>query len=254
VRLKYNTFKEAKEMSQQNSPDNPTFCRHKRRHRHSFLEDLQKETSAAMIPLVDVGQRLRNLRVARGFSIRSLAEKSQLNVNTLSMIENGKTSPSVATLQQLAFALQTPITAFFETGAPENKIAYHKANQCPKTAFSHGTLEDLGAGMISHGIEPFLVELEPHAESGPDPIMHTGREFVFCLEGCMSYDIEDQTFLLEPGDSLLFEANLPHRWQNTGLIPSRSLMMLYPPDQYDHLTEQHFTSELPNFVRDEDDN
>jgi len=231
-------------MSGQNLPDDPTFCRHQRRHRRrSFLEELQKRTSANTIPLVDVGQRLRDLRAERGFSIRSLAEKSQLNVNTLSMIENSKTSPSVATLQQLAFALQIPITAFFETGAPKNKIAYHKANQRPKAAFAHGTLEDLGAGMISRGAEPFLVVLEPYAESGPNPITHTGREFVFCLEGRMTYTIEEQTFPLEPGDSLLFEAHLPHRWQNVGLIPSRSLLVFCPTDELDHPTEQHFMPE-----------
>ena len=236
-------------MSEQNSPADPTFCRHQRRHRRrSFLEELQKRTSASTIPLVDVGQRLRDLRAERGFSIRSLAEKSQLNVNTLSMIENSKTSPSVATLQQLAYALQIPITAFFEIEAPKNKIAYHKASQRPKAAFANGTLEDLGAGMISRGAEPFLVVLEPHSESGPNPITHTGREFVFCLEGWMAYTIDDQTFLLEPGDSLLFEAHLPHRWQNKGDALTRSLLVFWLTDEHDRPTEQHFTPELIHIV------
>lgn len=236
-------------MSEQNLPADPTFCRHKRRRRRrSFLEELQEKTSTSTIPLVDVGQRLRDLRAERGFSIRSLAGKSQLNVNTLSMIENSKTSPSVATLQQLAYALQIPITAFFEIGTPKNKIAYHKASQRPKAAFANGTLEDLGAGMVSRGVEPFLVALEPHAESGPNPITHTGREFIFCLEGWMAYTIEDQTFLLEPGDSLLFEAHLPHRWQNMGDTLTRSLLVFCPTDEHDRPTEQHFTPELTHIV------
>jgi DNA-binding XRE family transcriptional regulator len=58
---------------------------------------------------VNVGRGLRTLRTGRGLSIRALAEKSGLNVNTLSLIENGKTSPSVHTLQQLAQALEMPI-------------------------------------------------------------------------------------------------------------------------------------------------
>lgn len=215
----------------------------RKRRRRNFLETLQQSQAAGGAPLVNVGQRLRILRTAQGLSIRALAEKSQLNVNTLSMIENGKTSPSVATLQQLAFALDTPITAFFDSGIPKNKIAYHAASMRPKVAFAHGTLEDLGAGMISRGAEPFLVVLDPHAESGPDPIVHTGREFVFCLEGCLTYTIEDQVFQLEPGDSLLFEAHLPHRWQNLGATPSRSLLVLCPSDAQDRPTERHFTPE-----------
>lgn len=193
--------------------------------------------------MVDVGQRLRDIRNDHGLSIRALAEMSQLNVNTLSMIENGKTSPSVATLQQLAFALEIPIAAFFENGTPKNKIAYLKASQRSKAAFAHGTLEDLGAGMVSRGAEPFLVVLEPNAESGPNPIIHTGREFVFCLEGKLAYVIEDQEYILEPGDSLLFEAHLPHRWQNIGSTPTRSLLVLCPSDEHDHPTERHFTQE-----------
>jgi transcriptional regulator with XRE-family HTH domain len=215
--------------------------RHRRR--RNFLEALQQSQHAGTIPLVDVGQRLRSLRNEQGLSIRALAEKSQLNVNTLSMIENGKTSPSVATLQQLAFALETPIASFFENGAPKNKIAFHQADQRPTAAFAHGTLQDLGAGMASRGAEPFLVELGPQAESGADPIVHTGREFVFCLEGQLTYIIEDQEFVLNPGDSLLFEAHLPHRWHNEGSLPTRSLLVLCPSDELDRPTERHFIPE-----------
>jgi transcriptional regulator with XRE-family HTH domain len=221
-----------------NNPPNP-----RKRRRRNFLEALQQNQVNSAVPLVDVGQQLRTLRTSRGLSIRALAEKSQLNVNTLSMIENGKTSPSVATLQQLAIALETPITAFFESEGPKNKIAHQKASQRPKVAFAHGTMEDLGPGMITRGAEPFLVTLEPHADSGPNPIVHTGREFVYCLEGQLSYTIEDQEYLLVPGDSLLFEAHLPHRWQNVGATPSRSLLVLCPSDAQDRPTERHFSPE-----------
>jgi len=189
---------------------------------------------------VDVGRSLRAIRTGRGLSIRALAEQSGLNVNTLSLIENGKTSPSVSTLQQLAGALGVPIGAFFETNRPKSNISYLKAGQRPRGAFAHGTLEDLGAGLTLRGGQPFLVTLEPHADSGPAPIVHTGHEFVFCVAGSLSYTIEDRTYLLEPGDSLLFEAHLPHRWQNAGRTPSRSLLVLCPADEADRPTERHF--------------
>ncbi|MFO7583430.1 MAG: helix-turn-helix transcriptional regulator [Anaerolineales bacterium] len=59
---------------------------------------------------IDVGSRLRVIRTNQGLSIRALAERSGLNVNTLSLIENGKTSPSVSTLQALAQSLAVPIS------------------------------------------------------------------------------------------------------------------------------------------------
>jgi uncharacterized cupin superfamily protein/DNA-binding Xre family transcriptional regulator len=189
---------------------------------------------------IDVGRCLRELRLSRELSIRSLADQSGLNVNTLSLIENGKTSPSVSTLQQLASALGVPITAFFETDAPKNNLAYRKAGKGPRASFSHGTLEDLGVGLTLQGGRPFLVTLEPDADSGPTPIVHTGHEFVYCLEGHLSYTIEDRAYPLEPGDSLLFEAYLPHCWKNTGETPSRSLLVMCPTDDSDRPTERHF--------------
>jgi transcriptional regulator with XRE-family HTH domain len=189
---------------------------------------------------VNVGRRLRELRAEHDLSIRALAEKSGLAINTLSLIENAKTSPSVSTLQQIAAALDVQITAFFEDGTPPSSIAYVKANQRHSAKFAHGALEDLGAGLTSRAVEPFLVTLEPSTGSGANPIVHTGHEFVYCLTGRIVYTVEDRTFLLEPGDSLLFESHLPHRWHNADAGPSQALLVLYPADERDRPTERHF--------------
>lgn len=215
----------------------------RRRHRRDFLEALRQSQDAGRVPIIDVGQRLREKRVECGLTIRDLAKKSGLNVNTLSMIENGKASPSVETLQQLSFALEMPIAAFFEEKSPKNQITHHKACQRLRIPFAHGTLEDLGAGMSRRGAETFLVTLNPLSSSGDHFIVHTGRETVFCLEGQLVYSIEDQTYDLGPGDSLCFDAHLPHRWQNVGTIPTRSLLVLCPSDEQDRPTERHFAPE-----------
>jgi DNA-binding XRE family transcriptional regulator len=213
--------------------------RHRQRLRGEIANQIQiVSTHPGVDP--DVGCCLRKLRARRGLSIRSLAEQSGLNVNTLSLIENSKTSPSISTLQQLASALDVPITAFFEIDTPKHNISYQKMGQRPRAAFAHGTLEDLGAGLTLHGGQPFLVTLEPKAYSGSIPIVHTGLELVFCLEGHLSYTIEEQIYSLDPGDSLLFEAYLPHCWQNTGETPSRSLLIMCPTDENDRPTERHF--------------
>lgn len=192
---------------------------------------------------INVGRRLRGMRSERGISIRSLAGQSGLNVNTLSLIENGKSSPSVGTLQQLASALDVPITAFFESNSVKNKVSFQKAGQRRQIAFAHGTLEDLGTGLTLRGGQPYLVTMEPRASSGRTPIVHTGHEFVFCLEGQLTYIIEGNLYQLEPGDSLLFEAYLPHCWQNVGQAPSRSLLIMCPTDESDRPTERHFQPE-----------
>ena len=189
---------------------------------------------------INVGARLRMLRAGAGLSIRALAEMSKLNVNTLSLIENGKTSPSVSTLQQLAGALGVPVTEFFVTEQGNKTVVYQQNGSRPRALFEHGVMEDLGAGMSRFGAEPLIVTLETEADSGKNPIVHTGREFVYCLEGRIAYTVDTDTYSLEPGDSLLFEAYLPHRWKNTDAKPSRLLLVLCPLDERDQPTQRHF--------------
>ena len=84
----------------------------------NMLLDQNDDSSSQTPTEVLVGRNLRDLRTKRGLSLRALAELSGLNVNTLSLVENGKSSPSVGTLQQLAQALNVPITTFFECEQP----------------------------------------------------------------------------------------------------------------------------------------
>ncbi len=189
---------------------------------------------------ISVGQRLRELRALRGLSMRALAEMSGLNINTLSLIENERTSPSVSTLQQLAQSLQVSITEFFQTNRGSKKSVHQKQGRRPRVAFEHSTMEDLAAGMPRFGAEPIIVTLEPDADSGKKPIVHTGREFVYCLDGHIIYTVDNEKYLLESGDSLIFEAYLPHYWKNADSVPSRALLVLCPMDERDNPTERHF--------------
>lgn len=82
------------------------------RWRNHLTRMLQRQVGDADKPGINVGRRLQELRQAQGLSQRVLAEMSGLNFNTLSLIENEKTSPNVSTLQQLAEALNVPVMAF----------------------------------------------------------------------------------------------------------------------------------------------
>jgi transcriptional regulator with XRE-family HTH domain len=190
---------------------------------------------------VSVGQRLHEIRLQRGLSLRTLADRCGLNINTLSLIENEHSSPSVSTLQQLAQGLQVSITDFFQTDPQIKKLVHQKQGKRPSMAFHHSTMEDLAAGMPRFGAEPLIVTLEPDADSGKRPIVHTGREFVYCLDGHIAYTVDGESYLLEPGDSLIFEAYLPHQWKNADPTPSRLLLVLCPMDERDQPRERHFT-------------
>ncbi len=189
---------------------------------------------------INVGARLRTLREARGLSMRALASLSGLSANALSMIERGRTSPSVSTLYKLATALEVPITAFFEESSRKQDIVFRKADQRSRVPFLRGLWEGLGGEAFSGRVEPFMLTLESGASSGPFGMSHTGHEFVLCLRGQLEYLVEDQYFLLEPGDSLIFAARLQHRWRNPGNTVTNAVFVLSGFQEHEHPSSFHF--------------
>jgi transcriptional regulator with XRE-family HTH domain/predicted Fe-Mo cluster-binding NifX family protein len=199
----------------------------------------KKNTPAEVL----VGRKLRELRNRNGLSLRALADRSGLNVNTLSLVENGKSSPSVSTLQQLALALEVPIAIFFESEPVEKRVVFTPAHQRPQASFGSTQMHNLGKDLAGSVIQPFVVILKPGMGSGEQMIVHTGHEFVYCLSGLIHYQIEQDEYFLKAGDSLVFEAHLPHCWENTGEDTAQILLILYPSDDREELGGRHFSPE-----------
>jgi transcriptional regulator with XRE-family HTH domain len=184
------------------------------------------ESFAREAASVNVATSLRELREARNISMRTLATKSGLSANALSMIERGKTSPSVSTLYKLADALGVSITAFFGAQTDKKQVIFLKSDERTRMSFTRGVFEALGGEQFVGRVEPFMLTLESGAASGPHSIVHTGHEFVFCLRGKLEYYVDRQVFLLESGDSLLFASKLQHKWKNPGNTVTNALIII----------------------------
>lgn len=203
------------------------------------MDMFEKESAS-----IDVGGRLRELRQERGMSMRALARASGLSTNALSMIERGRTSPSVSTLYKIADALSVPITAFFRVEPRKQEIVFRKSSERSRVPFPRGLWEGLGGEAFIGGMEPFMITLEGGASSGPFAMLHTGNEFVMCLSGQFEYEVEDQRFLLDPGDNLIFAAQLKHRWRNPGKTTARAVIVLTCYEQDERPSEFHISSGL----------
>lgn len=188
-----------------------------------------------------LGNRLRELRRQQGLSLRALAEKSGLSANTLSLIENGKTSPSVATLQQIALALNIPITSFFEIKAVHDPVIHTKRDKRVAAAFAHGTIEEMGSGIGIEGLQPFIAFFDPRTDSGPQPLTHEGSEFIYCLSGQIHYNVMGEDYTLEAGDSLLFQSKVPHTWYNPLDQVSAAIIVMARTDE----TQHHLSVQYP---------
>ncbi len=189
---------------------------------------------------VNVATSLRELRETRNISMRALAAKSGLSANALSMIERGKTSPSVSTLYKLADALGVSITAFFGVENKKKQIVFIKGDERAHMSFTRGIFEGLGGSQFSGHVEPFMLTLEAGASSGTRNIAHTGHEFVFCLRGKLEYSVDKQFFQLEAGDSLLFASKLQHKWRNTGNTVTTGLIIISGFEEGDEPHAMHW--------------
>lgn len=186
-----------------------------------------------------LGSRLRALRQERELSQRALAERAGLSPNAISLIERDEISPSIATLQRLAGAMGVKMHCFFES-APPARVLHVRPSQRPVIRDTGLTIEGLGSRLDDQQMEPFLIALAAHADMGAGQVMHSGHEFVCCLAGRVQYEIDGAIYLLEAGDLLLFEANLPHRWGNSGDEEARLLLVLQAATGAQEPVRRHF--------------
>lgn len=189
-----------------------------------------------------IGNQVRRLRLSRNLSLRELAQRSGLNINTLSLIENGKTSPSVATLQQLAVALGVRITEFFESAKADQEVIYTPAERRPQRSAGGSLIQNLTARLAQQELEAFVVHLKPAGERLDRHISHAGWEFVYVLSGVAEYRVNGQTYELKQGDSLAFAADLPHCWRNPLEDQTAQILLVFVPSrQPENFQRRHFT-------------
>ena len=190
---------------------------------------------------IRVGRRIRAMRIERKLTIRALAKRCELSTNTLSLIENEKTYPNVHTLHLLAKGLKVQMSAFFVCEEEDHSVVYQKNGKRAITRFSNGTLENLGDGLPRLGAEPILITLEKISEI-PQDIRHAGREFVYCLDGDAACVIDKEAYQLSTGDSLLFDASIPHHWENAREEPSKLLVLFCSLETQEKATQKHLGS------------
>ena len=186
-----------------------------------------------------LGEKLRSVRTERNLSQRALADMAGISPNSVGLIERGEISPSIATLQNLATALNIRMSYFFEDDT-EQKVLHVKTDSRQGLDSQGVYIENMGGRLHGQEVEPFVMHLAPNASSGERQVIHTGHEVVYCLKGKFEYYIDGTSYILEQGDFLLFEANLPHRWSNPFEQPAEFILILQTPDAMLDPVKRHF--------------
>lgn len=181
---------------------------------------------------INVGVQIKTIRKARSISLKKLAEMSGLNINTLSLVENGKISPSINTLYQISNALGISIVTLFQADNNLSRIVYTRSNGTSKEEFGASRLENLCQKYFNLSIQTFRITLKPGDTICSSPAVHPGHEYIYCLKGKIRYTIDQQVFMLEAGDSLIFESTRPHYWENATGDEAQFLLVIHQ-DEFD---------------------
>ncbi|MHA3977096.1 cupin domain-containing protein [Halovulum sp. GXIMD14794] len=172
---------------------------------------------------MEIGGRLRTVREARGMSQRELAGRAGLTNAAISLIEQNKSSPSVASLKRLLDAIPMTLSEFFseveDTGTPKY---FYSADE-----FVELSPQDIGLGAGAmrvslrqlgdasrHALQVLHETYPPGSDTGPDLLTHEGEEAGVVIEGIIEITVADQIRVLNPGDGYLFDSRLPHRFRN----------------------------------------
>ena len=161
-----------------------------------------------------IGAEVRRLRKSLDLTVAELGTAAGISAGMLSKIENASISPSLATLDALAKALNVPVSRLFAESEERRDCSFVKAGSGVRIE-RRGTKAGHQYDLLGHslagelGVEPYLITLKEDAVAYTN-FRHAGVEFLYMLSGRVRYRHGDSTYLMEPGDALFFDAAARH--------------------------------------------
>lgn len=179
---------------------------------------------------IAIGRQVRAFRTQLDMTVVEVAKSAGLSPGMLSKIENGHTSPSLATLSALSQALNVPVTSLFRKYEEEHDISFVQAGQ-GLTIERRGTRAGHQYQLLGHTVgkgvfvEPYLITITEESDVFP-LFQHEGVEFIYLLEGEVMYRHASRTYRLRPGDSLFFDSDTVHGPEELVKLPIRLLSVI----------------------------
>jgi len=212
-----------------------------------------------------LGERLKDLRVTAGLSLRELARQAGVSPSFVSQIENGKSQPSVATLYSFSQLLGVPIDELFNDKAAQrvdkdmqlpplaqsatsaaangrldpsrawrpseyaNRVSVVHPSHRPRLTMDEGVSWERLAATPEHAVNFMKITYPPGAHStvGGDLVTHDGYEYGFVLSGEVEVTVGDEVFTLHAGESLGFDSSIPHLLRNLGAVDFEGIWFVH---------------------------
>jgi transcriptional regulator with XRE-family HTH domain len=176
-----------------------------------------------------VGARVRALREGMDLSLRDLAERSGVSAPMLSQVERGETSPTLTVAERIASGLDLTLSQLLRLDEAPHVVVIRADERRARTRRGHRT-DELTPPLPGQRADVSVHTLEPGASTGRegDPPLHEpgARETAVVLAGSVALLIDDERHDLSEGDSVTFDADLPHHFSNEGGRPAEFLAVV----------------------------
>jgi transcriptional regulator with XRE-family HTH domain len=162
-----------------------------------------------------VGARIRKLRLERNLTLQVLSDRTGLSASMISMVERGRTSPSIGTLVAIASALRIHMSRLFDgDGEEEEPSPVRRRGDQPTVATASGVLRRVAQDDDLRGVELTVNDYAPATAGSDTPVHHVGVEYGLVVEGTLVVELADTTYELKKGDSISYDSSIPHRLLN----------------------------------------
>ena len=158
---------------------------------------------------MDIGNKLKELRVLKGLTQEELADRSERSKGFISQLERNLTSPSITTLMDILQCLGTSIGEFFNE-APDEQIVFGKQDYFVKVDTEYkNEIKWIIPNAQKNTMEPIYLTLEAGGSTCPDT-PHEGEEFGYILQGTVSIHLGNKTYKAKKGESFYYTADKTH--------------------------------------------
>lgn len=183
---------------------------------------------------VDVGSRLRKVRETAGLSQRELARRAGVTNGTISLIEQNRNSPSVASLRKVLQGIPMTLAEFFSYETPAERVVFRAdemhdiANEIQRKNKGAIAFRQVGDA-VKHNLQLLHETYQPGADTGRTMLQHQSVEGGVVISGQFELTVGDQKYVLGSGDSYLFDSREPHRFRNPFDQPCIIVSACTPP-------------------------
>ena len=165
---------------------------------------------------VDVGARLKEVRLQKNLSQRELAKRAGVTNSTISLIEQNRVSPSVSSLKKVLDGIPMHLQEFFALNVPEKKQVFYSADELPDLGHGDISLRLVGHNYPNRTLSVLHECYPPGSDTGPEMLTHEGQEGGVVMRGVIELTVAGEIRLLGVGEAYFFDSSVPHRFRNPG--------------------------------------